>query len=126
MAELAAALDACGAISDTSAAEVVDGLRSALAARSLIDPQEFLGDIFARTFPRTPATPAGPVRAIPVGAQAESELLGRPFRLYLGALIVDRRSALLTMQSRFDADLTAGGPEQAHQHVPGPERLHGR
>ena len=115
VAELAAALDACGAISAAAAAEVVDGLRSALAARSLIDPQEFLGDVFARTFPPSPAAPGGPVRAIPVGAQAESELLGPPFRLYLGALIVDQRSALLTMQSRFDADLSAGGPEQAHQ-----------
>jgi len=114
VAELAVTLAACEAISEESAEEVVEGMRSALAGRSLIDPAVLLGDAFARAFSRVQPAPAGPVRAVPVGATTECELLGRPFRIYLGALILEQKAAALTMRSRV-ADVAEDDPEHAHE-----------
>jgi hypothetical protein len=114
LAVLAHALAATGAISEQVAAEVLDGLRAALAARSLVDPDGLLGDSrFAFRRSPVPGPSPGPLRAIPVGIMVDGEIQGHPVRTYLGALLVDPSFAALTMQARFPPEL-ARAPERAH------------
>ncbi len=77
--------------------------------------EALLGDPFARAFSRVPPAPAGPVRAVPVGATTECTLLGRPFRIYLGALILEQKSAAPHDAVESRADVAEDDPEHAHE-----------
>ncbi len=99
---VAAVLRNVSAIDDVTLAEVVGGLQTALAARSLIDHSGLVDDTYAPLSAGTGVTAptaaaAGPMRAIPVGAPVTVEARSL---VYLGTLILDARGAALTVTAR--------------------------
>ncbi len=107
LATLSAALADAGAIDEVTAESVVEDLRTSLAARSLVDQDELLGGARVARWhgPATQAAPAGPLRAIPVGAKADLQVEGELARAYLGAMILDSDVASLTVTAKFPATL---------------------
>jgi hypothetical protein len=101
MSALAEALACAGAVDGQVAASVLEDLRTALAARSLIDQQELL-EARPRAWPQAPRSAPAPMRAIPVGVAATCQLDDRPARAFLGSLILDSGSAEMTVTVRFE------------------------
>jgi len=99
-----------GAVTTETEDEVTSGLRTALAARRRIEQGAMLGHPrfgghrMHRRAAGHPA-PSGPLRALPVGVLANGEIDGVAIRFYLGALVIDQSSAMLTVQARFPAEL---------------------
>jgi hypothetical protein len=118
---LAAALCDAGAVDEATADFVVEDLRTSLAARSLLDPGELIWARF-RSWHRAARqpTPAGPFRAIPVGATADLEVDGEVARAYLGAMILDSDVASLTVTAKFLPTLA----EEIEREMPEMEVLH--
>ncbi len=107
---LAEALGAAGAITTETGEGVVESLRAALAARSRIEPDAMLSYHMFAGRPRrrrvpSPAAPAGPPRAVPVGISASGIIGGAGVRFYLGVLVVGQHSVTLTARTRFPAEL---------------------
>ncbi len=110
VATLAAALADAGAIDEVIAESIIEDLRTSLAARSLLDQGELLGRApFPHWLWHNPvrqAAPAGPLRAIPVGATADLVVEGQAARAYLGTLILGPSTASLTVTAKFSPDAT--------------------
>lgn len=104
---LAGALTAIGAISETTAAMLLEDFQTSLAIRGMTDPHLILGHLPWRPWGRSQQQyTSGPLRAIPVGVVADSEVDGMRGRIYLGALVTDARSATLTLRARFEQSAT--------------------
>lgn len=105
---LAAALTTVGAISESTQTQILEDFQTALASRGMTELHMMPGRMPWRPWAR-PVQPytSGPLRAIPVGAVSDFELEGRQGRIYVGALVIDARSATLTFRARL--------PEQAGQ-----------
>jgi hypothetical protein len=102
---LAGALASAGVVDEEIAESVLVDVRTALAARSLVDESELLGGPVRRPRPgpRAHLAQAGPLRAVPVGATADYQEAGGTGRAYLGAMVVGPDSADLTVTARFSA-----------------------
>ncbi|MGB6456420.1 MAG: hypothetical protein WBH47_18265, partial [Streptosporangiaceae bacterium] len=114
-AALAGALAAGGAIPDTTAVSVLDGLGAALVQRGLLPaaalPAEPATELLAEP-PDTPSRQPDTVRAFPAGVTVECEIdgFGFPIRLRLGALVTDGHSTYVTWRADYtDPQLT--GPQ---------------
>jgi len=99
---IARALASVEALSVDEAQAVIDELRTALAARSLIDPAGLFGDPHRR-WPSAarPAQPAGPMLAIPIGARTRGLVDGEPVRYYLSSLVIDGGDVVVGYSARF-------------------------
>jgi hypothetical protein len=111
-AALASVLASVGAIPETAAVTVLDGLGAALVQRDLLPAS---GLDFE---PPTPGPSGQPVavRAFPTGVAVECEIdgFGFPFRVRFGALVTDGQSARITFRAAYtDPRLT--GPEAWRQ-----------
>jgi hypothetical protein len=99
---LAAAFASAGAVDEYTAESLVTDMRTALAARGLIDQDELLGGMPFSHPRRSSATArTGSLRAIPVGAVAQFEDKGRSGRVCLGTMLLDTDRADLTVSARF-------------------------
>jgi hypothetical protein len=97
---LACVLTGAGGIDDSTADAVVEDFRASLAARSLIDPRELLGDARRATRP-VQARPTGQLLVVPVGVAVDGDIDGEPARFYLSTVIVDQRQASIAFSARF-------------------------
>ena len=120
METVAGVFAAVGAVSAETEMEIVGGLRAALAVRSRVEDDALLGyhgfgshGVFGvSTFAGHPrrrmaggtAAPAGPPRAVPVGATASGRIEGVRVRFYLGVLVFDHGGAALTVRARLPAE----------------------
>jgi hypothetical protein len=116
--ELAAVLEAVGAISAQTEADVVASFAFALAARSRIEPDLLLGNGWfghrpMRRRASTPSPPSGPLRAFPVGVFATGQVEGVPIRFYFGVLVNDGGSVRVTIQAKFAPALL----KHDHRHM---------
>jgi hypothetical protein len=108
----ARALASVDALSVEVALAVVDDLRTALAARSLIDPADLPGDPHRHwPGPAGPARTSGPMLAMPIGMPAAGQIEGEPVRYYLSALVIDGGQAVVAYSARFP-------PAFLHHRVP--------
>jgi hypothetical protein len=119
LTELATAFASAGAVDEYTAESVVADLRTALAARGLVDQDELVGRIGGlgwrlRTQPAAPRT--GAVRAIPVGAVTRYEADGQSGRVFLGAMVLDANSAELTVLARFSPAVDASSVAMTRRH----------
>lgn len=105
---------------DVAAAEsIVDGLESALAARSRLEPRG-PGWVMRRTIrQQRPSLPAGPIRVHPLGrpviARSEDGLI----QVTLLALVLAPDRAEVTVTGRLPA-VPDGGARKPHRHWPEP------
>jgi len=115
---LAAAMSAIGAISETTQAQVLEDLQTSLAIRGMTDPHLIFGQLPWRPWAQPPQPhTSGPLRAIPVGVVAETDVDGQRGRIYLGTLVTDASSATLTFRARFEqpAARSSAAPGQLRQ-----------
>lgn len=106
-AALAAALAAVGAIPETTAVSVLDGLRAGLVQRGLLPDAELRGE----PEPARARQP-GTVRAFPAGVAIDCEMDGFrfPVRVRFGALVTDGQSARMTWRAAYTDPQLAGRP----------------
>ena len=107
---------------DLAAAEsIVDGLESALAARSLLEPREAWA--MRRSIRRQRGSlPVGPVFAIPLGLPVTAQSEDGPIQLMLLALILAQDRAEVTVTGRLPAVPADSARRHHHHHWPGPLR----
>jgi len=115
---LATALAAIGAISEATHSQVLESYQTALAIRGMTDPHLIFGHLPWRPWAQVSQPSAsGPLRAAPVGVVADSDIAGQRGRIYLGTLVTDATSAMLTFRARFEqsADWPSASPAQLRQ-----------
>ncbi len=115
---LATGFVSAGAVDEQAAESLVADMRTALAARGLIDEDDLLSGMrFAhplgksRTMPRT-----GSLRAIQVGTATTCAADGRSGRVYFGAMVLDANSAELTVLAKFTYTGTASAEAMVRRH----------
>lgn len=106
LATQAWALADAGAVDDTVAASVIRDLGLALSVRGVL---EHLNRHLISAAQGS-SLPAGPMRAVQVGATVGAELDGEPFTIRLGAMLMCPDAALLTMAATPPATRNAPGP----------------
>lgn len=106
LATQAWALADAGAVDDTVAASVIRDLGLALSVRGVLEHlhRHLIGAAQGSSLP------AGPMRAVQVGATVGAELDGEPFTIRLGAMLLCPDAALLTMVATPPATHNAPGP----------------
>ncbi|MBO0822797.1 MAG: hypothetical protein J2P27_02930 [Actinobacteria bacterium] len=111
-AALAGALAAVGAVPESAAVSVLDGVCTALVQRGLL-PETELPDEPEPGRARQPGT----VRAFPAGATVECGIdgFGFPIRIRLGALVTDEQSARITCRAAYTDPQLAGRPRWWHE-----------
>jgi hypothetical protein len=102
---LACVLTGAGTIDDSTAHAVIEDFRASLAARSLIEGNELLGDPRSAMWPVQSSPPAGPLLAVPVGVAVDGDIEGAPVRFYLSAMLLDQRHASIAFTARFPPTL---------------------
>ncbi len=101
VSRLASDFAAASLIDQEAAKSIADGLESALAARSRIDPH-WIGWAMRRTIrQQRPALPTGPVRARPLGTPVIVPSEHGPIHLVLLALVLAQDRAEVTLTGRL-------------------------
>lgn len=110
---LAADFAAAELIDPTAAESIVDGLESALAARSRLEPSGPGWAVRRRTRQQRAPLPAGPIRAQPLGLPVIAPSEDGPIQLVLLALVLAPDRAEVTVTGRLP---TVSGGRARHLH----------
>jgi hypothetical protein len=115
---LATAFASAGAVDEDTVESLVADLRTALAARGLIDRDQLLTRMgFGHARQKPGAAPrTGSLRAIPVGAMTECTTDDRVGRVYFGALVIDQNSVELTVRATFSPAAGAASIDMTRRH----------
>ncbi len=116
LTSLATAFASAGAVDEEVAESLVDDMRTSLAARGLIDPDDLLSGMRFVHQQHHPATSTVSVRVIPVGATFDCQTDDRSGRVHLGAMMLDANSAELTVVARFSPAPTANAAAMTRRH----------
>jgi hypothetical protein len=116
---LASDFAAAELVDRTAAESIVDGLESALAARSRLEPRGPSWALRRRIRHQRASLPAGPVVAIPLGRPVSVPSEDGPIQLVLLALVLAPDRAGVTVTGRLPK-VADGRARERHRHWSGP------